>query len=34
MSRVARVTLAASAVFCVGTIYLVHYMQRAEREVR
>lgn len=34
MSRAARLTLTASAIFCVGTIYLVHYMQHSEREVR
>ena len=33
MSRAARVTLAASALFAVGTIVGVHYLQHAEREV-
>lgn len=34
MSRAAKMTLAVSAVACVGTIWVVHYMQRREREVR
>lgn len=34
MSRAARVTLGASALFAVVTIWGVHYMQRSEREVR
>lgn len=34
MSKTARVTLAISAIFAVGTIWGVHYMQQSEREVR
>ena len=33
MSRAARVTLAASFVLAAGTIFGVHYLQNAEREV-
>lgn len=33
MSKAARVTLAASAIFMTGTIFGVHYMQQSEREV-
>ncbi|EJD07620.1 uncharacterized protein FOMMEDRAFT_164549 [Fomitiporia mediterranea MF3/22] len=32
MSRAARITLAVSALFAVGTIVGVHYMQQAEHE--
>ncbi|KAL5531738.1 hypothetical protein ACEPAG_4615 [Sanghuangporus baumii] len=32
MSRAARVTLSASAIFAVSTIIGVHYLQRSERE--
>jgi hypothetical protein len=34
MSRAAKITLAVSAVACVGTVWGVHYMQRRERAVR
>ncbi|KLO15133.1 hypothetical protein SCHPADRAFT_825289 [Schizopora paradoxa] len=32
MSRVARATLAASAIFCVGTVWGVHFLQQRERQ--
>ena len=34
MSRGAKLTLIVSSVFCVGTIYGVHWLQYKEREVR